>query len=156
MIAMPKTAKVGIIFAAVGIAVGIGIALLIVNNQNREVVSQQPESDINKPEVASNFGFYNVKQPSTLVVGENGSFIAFSGGGKEPYAFEWKFSDGVNLNGKSITRSFGSPGTYHFTVTITDALGRQVKTPDFNVQVYSREIPEEGRTANATSSTDHN
>jgi PKD repeat protein len=151
MTEMPKTAKVGIIFGAIGIAVGVGIALLIVNNQNREMTLQQPESDVNKPEVASPFGFYNAKYPTALAVGEKGAFVGSSDGGKPPYTFEWKFSDGVTLTGQNVTRSFVSPGAYHFNLIVTDAIGRQVKSADLNIRIL-QEVPEgQGTAANATS-----
>jgi PKD domain len=158
MATMSKTAKLAIIFSAIGIAVGIGIAFLIgSNNQNREMMGseQQTEGDVNAPQAGRGFNFYNAKYPSALAVGEKGAFFAFSSGGKEPYTFQWKFSDGVTLTGENVTRSFASPGTYNFVLTVTDALGRQVKSTDLSIQVLQEMPKEQGEIANSTS-TPHN
>ena len=87
---------------------------------------------------------------ATLAVGEEGAFLGVARGGKEPYTFEWKFSDGLTLTGQNVTRSFDVPGTYHFEVTVTDADGRQVKSTNPTINVL-QELSIGDGTANATS-----
>jgi PKD domain len=137
MVAMSSTVKSAIFFSAVGIAAGIGIMLLIVDDQTLLEVFNPLIGKSADNEQVGNLPFairqnYN----ATLPVGEEGVFLALANGGKEPYTFEWKFSDGLTLTGQNVTRSFDSAGIYHFEVTVTDADGKQVKSttnPSINV-----------------------
>jgi hypothetical protein len=86
---------------------------------------------------------------STLAVGEEGFFNADTKGGKEPYTFEWKFSDGVILTAQNATQSFDSPGRYDVRLTVRDADGQRIGS-DFFVNVVS-EKPKEEATQSSTS-----
>jgi hypothetical protein len=140
MIAMSRTVKSAVFFSAIGIAVGIGIMLLIVDAQTLVRIFQPllvgGTNDGNNQGGNSLIPFairqnYN----TTLAVGEDGAFLGVARGGKEPYTFEWKFSDGLTLTGQNVTRSFDVPGTYHFEVTVTDADGKQVKSTNLTFNV---------------------
>ena len=129
MVAMSSTVKSAIFFSAIGIAAGIGIMLLIVDDQTLLGIFNPLVGESVDNEQGGNLPFairqnYN----ATLPVGEEGVFLGLANGGKEPYTFEWKFSDGLTLTGQNITRSFDAPGIYHFEVTVTDADGKQVKS----------------------------
>ena len=137
MVAISRTVKSAIFFSAIGIAAGIGIILLIVDNQTLLGIFNPLVGESVDNEQEGNLPFairqnYN----ATLPVGEEGVFLGLANGGKEPYTFEWKFSDGLTLTGQNVTRSFDSAGRYQFEVTVTDADGKQVKSttnPSINV-----------------------
>lgn len=137
MVAMSSTVKSAIFFSAVGIAAGIGIMLLIVDDQTLLGVINPLIGESVDNEQGGNLPFairqnYN----ATLPVGEEGVFLGLANGGKEPYTFEWRFSDGPTFTGQNVTRRFDAPGIYHFEVTVTDADGKQVKSttnPSINV-----------------------
>jgi len=153
MVAMSRTVKSAIFFSAIGIAAGIGIMLLLVDYQTLGRIFQPlvgGSSDDN--EQGDNNLPFAIRQNynATLAVGEEGAFLGLARGGKDPYTFEWKFSDGLTLTGQNVTRSFDVPGTYHFEVTVTDADGKQVKSKNPTINVL-QELPKEDRTANATS-----
>jgi PKD domain len=78
---------------------------------------------------------------STLAVGEEGFFNADAKGGKEPYTFEWKFSDGAIQTAQNATRSFDSPGRYDVRLTVIDADGQRIGS-DLFVNVVSENRPE--------------
>ncbi len=129
MVAMSSTVKSAIFFSAMGIAAGIGIMLLIVDAQTLLGVINPLIGESVDNEQGGNLPFairqnYN----ATLPVGEEGVFLGLANGGKEPYTFEWRFSDGPTFTGQNVTRSFDAPGIYHFEVTVTDADGKQVKS----------------------------
>lgn len=158
---MSSSKKFAIIFGAVGIAVGIGFTLLVVDNQTEGMVFQRVSED-NDDNPFLNPSFlekYNenvrtgAKYKTTLAVGEEGYFISSAKGGKEPYTFEWKFSDGVTMNAANVTRSFDSVGTYYFDLIVTDANGKQTKSTAMHVDVLD-ELPSEGRT-NSTLTQGH-
>ena len=139
MIAMSRTVKSAIFFSAIGIAVGIGIMLLIVDAQTLGRIFQPllvgGTNDGNNQ--GGNSLPFAIRQNynTTLAVGEDGAFLGVARGGKEPYTFEWKFSDGLTLTGQNVTRSFDVPGIYHFEVTVTDADGKQVKSTNLTFNV---------------------
>ena len=156
MFALSRTLKSAIFFGAIVIAAGIGILLLVVDAQTLGRIFQPlvggGSSNDNRQGGNNDLPFairhnYN----ATLAVGEEGSFLGVARGGKEPYTFEWKFSDGLTLTGQNVTRSFNVPGTYHFEVTVTDADDKQVKSRNPTINVLL-ELPKEGgTTTNATS-----
>jgi hypothetical protein len=153
MTAMSKTVKSAIFFSVIGIAVGIGITLLIVDDQTLGRIFQPlVGGSSGDNEQGGNSLPFAIRQNynATVPVGEEGVFLGVASGGKEPYTFEWKFSDGLTLTGQNVTRSFDVPGTYHFEVTVTDADGRQVKSTNPTINVL-QELPKEDGTANATS-----
>jgi PKD repeat protein len=83
-----------------------------------------------------------------LAVGEEGFFISSAKGGKEPYTYEWKFSDGVTLNTANATRSFDSVGRYYFDLIVTDVNDKQAKSTAMYIDVL-QELPKE-ETTNST------
>lgn len=154
MTAISKGTKFAIIFGAIGIAVGVGITLAVVDNQTEGLVFQRlvEDSDDNPFLNPSFLKTYNdvrtgAHYKTRLAVGEEGFFISSAKGGKEPYTFEWKFSDGVTLNAANVTRSFDSADRYYFDLIVTDAEGKQGKSPSMYIDVL-QELPEE--TTNST------
>ncbi len=148
-----KTVKSAIFFAMIGIAVGVGLLLLIGNDQTLRGIFQPLAGGGNNgnDQVDKILPFATRENyKARLAVGEEGAFHGVASGGKEPYRFEWKFSDGVTLTGQNVTRSFSLPGTYHIEVTVTDADGKQVKSSNLIFDVL-QELPKENGTANATS-----
>lgn len=147
MTVMSRTVKSAVFFSAIAIAVGIGVTLVMTSNQTLAGIFQLGPSEQEDNENATiTFGrsfSFMTKYKTTLLVGEEGTFNGSARNGKEPYQFEWKFSDGVTMTDQKITRSFNSPGTYYFDLTVTDADGKQVKGENlsFNVtQEISREV----------------
>jgi len=161
MIPISKGAKFAIIFGAVGIAAGVGVTLFIVDRQNEGMVFQRmaEDSDGNPWLNPSFLKAYNENvrtgayYKTRLAVGEEGFFISDAKGGKEPYQFEWKFSDGVTMNAANVTRTFDSVGRYYFDLTVTDAEGRQGKSTSMYIDVV-QELPKE-ETTNSTQMQGH-
>lgn len=158
MVAISTTAKSAIFYSIIGIVAGIGIMLLVFGNQTFQQVflSLTGQSSENKQADNNNPAFkVRERYMARLAVGEEGVFNSSASGGKEPYKFEWKFSDGQTLMGQSITRSFNVPGTHYFDVTVTDADGKQVKTMDLSINIL-QELPKVNETTNAISMQDQN
>jgi PKD repeat protein len=71
-------------------------------------------------------------------------------GGREPYKFEWKFSDSLTLTGQIAARTFDAPGRYYIELTVTDADGKQVRNTNLYTNVL-QELPRvSGTAANTT------
>ncbi len=133
---MSRIVKSAIFFSAIGIAAGIGIMLIIVNDQTLRQIFQPIVNESSDNISGDNLSFaIRENYKARLAVGEEGAFLGNARGGKEPYMFEWKFSDGLTLIGQNVTRSFNVPGTYHFQVTVTDADGKQVKSTNLTFNV---------------------
>ena len=149
---MTRKTRLAIIFGAIAVAVGIGITLVMANNQTLTGIFQLGASqDDENNNILFNRPFaYMVKYPTTLVVGEEGLFNGSGTSGKEPYKFEWKFSDGATLTGQKITRSFNSSGTYYFDLAVTDADGKQVKGENMSFNVTQEISNEDEVTSNVT------
>ena len=137
MVIMSRAVKSAIFFSAVGIAVGLGIMLLIVNNQTLRGIFQPLVGGSSGNQQGGNSPPFAIREnyKAKLALGEEGAFRGVAGGGREPYTFEWKFSDGLTLTGQNVTRSFDVPGTYDFEVTVTDADGKQVKSTNLTFDV---------------------
>jgi hypothetical protein len=154
MTAMSRTVKSAVFFSAIAIAVGIGVTLVMTSNQTLAGIFQLGPSEQEDNENATiTFGrsfSFMTKYKTTLLVGEEGTFNGSARNGKEPYQFEWKFSDGVTMTDQKITRSFNSPGTYYFDLTVTDADGKQVKGENLSFNV-TQEISREEVVPNITS-----
>jgi hypothetical protein len=151
MVGMSRTVKSAIFFSAVGIAVGLGVMLLLVNNQTLRGIFQPLVGGSSGNQQGANSPPFAIREnyKAKLALGEEGAFRGVAGGGKEPYTFEWKFSDGLTLTGQNVTRSFNVPGTYHIEVTVTDADGKQVKNTNLTFDV-SQEASKGDGTANAS------
>lgn len=128
-----KGTKLAVVFVAIGIAAGIGVSFIFVNNQSEDQIIQRiaeesgdnPWSDPEflksykaKPRVGSIY-------KSQIALGTEEKFTAGASGGEKPYQFEWKFSDGVVLSTQNVTRTFESEGKYNAQLTAIDAKGLQ-------------------------------
>jgi hypothetical protein len=127
LVALTKGTKWALIFAGIGVAAGVGITFALLQPrgiQQGEVIYDNENSWMSPAFLES---FKDLRTgahyKSSLAVDEEGFFNAAAKGGKEPYLFEWKFSDGVVLTSQNATRSFGSPGKYDIQLTVTDADG---------------------------------
>src|SRR5947199_50055 len=59
---------------------------------------------------------------SAADVGQSITFACSASGGTPPYVYAWAISDGGIAAGPTVDYSFGSPGTYDATCTVTDLL----------------------------------
>ena len=155
---MSRTTRFAIIFSSIAVAVVIGFIMYAYSPAMAGIFriggSQDNQNESTNVPYDTSFGF-TTRYTSTFTVGDEMSFNGTARNGKEPYSFEWKFSDGVNLNGQRVTRSFDTPGTYYFNLTVTDADNKQVKSSNLDLNVL-QEIPKSNATANGTSPHDHN
>jgi hypothetical protein len=140
MVAMSRAAKLAIFYSIIGIAIGIGLILLLVDTEIlvglfQIGVSDENDDNNNNNPLADRPSRYKTYYKAMLTVGEEGAYAAEAGGGKPPYAFEWEFSDGITLTGENITRTFNSPGIQYFSLTVTDADGKQVKSTELNTRI---------------------
>lgn len=152
MVTISTTAKSAIFYSIIGIVAGIGIMLLVFGNQTFQQVFLSltgQRSDNNQGDNNPAFAIRE-RHMARLAVGDEGVFNSSASGGKQPYNFEWKFSDGQTLSGQSITRSFDVSGTHYFDVTATDADGNRVKTTNLSIDIL-QELPNVNETANTTS-----
>lgn len=51
-------------------------------------------------------------------------FEAHTGGGRQPYAFQWDFGDGQQSDIANIHHTYENPGNFTAAVTVTDAVGQ--------------------------------
>lgn len=142
MTAFSKGVIYAAIFGGIGIAVGIVVTLFVISNQHDATVLQRAISEDDNPwNDPQNIESYNKNvrtgayYKSSLIVGQEGFFISSAKGGKEPYTYEWRFSDGVVMTDANVTRSFDRVGTYYFNLTVTDADGKQAKSTGMTLKV---------------------
>ena len=111
---MSKTVKSAIFYSIIGIAIGIGLILLLVDTENLvglfQIGASEDNDNNNNNPLADRPFRYRTYYKAILAVGEEGAYAADAGGGKPPYTFEWEFSDGITMTGENVTRSFDSPG----------------------------------------------
>ena len=159
MITMSRAARLAIFYSIIGIAIGIGLILLLVDTEILvglfQIGVSEDNDDNNNNPLADRPFRYRTFYKAILAVGEEGAYAADAGGGKPPYTFEWEFSDGITMTGDNITRTFNSPGIQYFSLTVTDAEGKQVKSTELNTRIVPEISKEEETAANNTSiSTD--
>ncbi|MFL6482866.1 MAG: PKD domain-containing protein [Nitrososphaera sp.] len=151
---MSKTAKMAIVFGAIGAMVGIGATIAILYSQPMKSMLQGKaggESNYDNSNYNSNsqdntdpkLGFIT-HYKAVLTVGEEGAYSADSKFAKGPISFEWKFSDGLTLTGQNVTRTFDAPGKYSFYLTVTDANGDKVTSTELNTNVVQKMVRKEG------------
>jgi hypothetical protein len=155
MVTLSRAAKLAIFYSIIGIAIGIGLILLLGVPENlvglfQIGVSEDNDNNSNNPLADRPFR-YKTYYKAILAVGEEGPYAADAGGGKPPYTFEWEFSDGITMTGDNITRTFNSPGIQYFSLTVTDANGKQVKSTELNTRIMPEISKEEETAANDTS-----
>ena len=156
---MSRAARLAIFYSIIGIAIGIGLILLLVDTEILvglfQIGVSEDNDDNNNNPLADRPFRYRTFYKAILAVGEEGAYAADAGGGKPPYTFEWEFSDGITMTGDNITRTFNSPGIQYFSLTVTDAEGKQVKSTELNTRIVPEISKEEETAANNTSiSTD--
>jgi PKD repeat protein len=141
MVALTGT-KLAAIFGGAGVAVGIAIALIFMASQNQGSVFARVVEDNENPFLDPEFlKTYQTSlrtgahYKSEVVVGQEAFFVSDARGGKQPYTFEWKFSDGIILTEQNATRTFDSPGTFRFDLTVTDADGKKAGSTRMTVNV---------------------
>lgn len=129
LMTMSRTRKWVILFSAIAAAVGIAALLVILDNQPVSSLFQRLTGQNNDNIQGGGPPFaFRANYMTSLAVGEDGTFNGIANGGKEPYTYHWKFSDGITLSGQNVTRNFDSPGVYYFNLTVTDADGKQVRS----------------------------
>jgi PKD repeat protein len=137
-----KGAKLAAVFVGIGVVAGIAIAFAIVRSQTQgQVITRVVEDNENPfldPEFLKTYqtelrtGAHYKTQAD---VGEPAFFVSDAKGGRLPYTFEWKFSDGVTLTSQNSTRTFEVPGTYFFDLTVTDADGKKAGSTKMSIRV---------------------
>ena len=141
MVALTGT-KMAAVFGGVGVAVGIIVTVLVIGSQDPgrvfARVVEDEENPFTDPEFLKTYqtslrtgAHYNAE----VAVGKEAFFISDAKGGKQPYSFEWKFSDGVVLTSQNSTRTFDAPGVYRFDLTVTDADGQKSGSTQMSVRV---------------------
>lgn len=137
-----KGTRLAVVLVGIGVAAGVGISFAVVQSTNTDIYQRVVEDDDN-PWLDSLFlKSYEenlrtgVHYKSQLAIGEEGFFNADAKGGKLPYQFEWKFSNGTILTTQNITRSFDTPGRYDIQLIVTDAQG-QKKISQIHTNVIS-------------------
>jgi PKD domain len=155
MVTLSRAAKLAIFYSIIGIAIGMGLILLLGVPENlvgllQIGVSEDNDNNSNNPLADRPFR-YKTYYKAILAVGEEGPYAADAGGGKPPYTFEWEFSDGITMMGDNITRTFNSPGIQYFSLTVTDANGKQVKSTELNTRIMPEISKEEETAANNAS-----
>ena len=137
-----KGTKMAAIFVGVGIAVGVAVSFAIISSQNQgNVFAREVDDGENlflDPEFLKTYEANlrtGAHYKSEVVVGQEAFFVSDAKGGKQPYTFEWKFGDGVVLTTQNATRTFDTPGTYHFDLTVTDADGKKAGSTGMTVKV---------------------
>jgi PKD domain len=155
MVAMSRAVKLAIFYSIIGIAIGIGLILLLGDTENLmglfQIGVNEDNDDNNNNPLADRPFRYRTSYKAILAVGEEGAYAADAIGGKPPYTFEWEFSDGITMTGDNITRTFNSPGIQYFSVAVTDANGKQVKSTELNTRIVPEISKEEETAANNTS-----
>lgn len=155
MIALSTTVKSAIFYSIIGVTIGIGLILLLVGTENLvglfQIGASEDNDNNNNNPLADRPFRYKTYYKAILAVGEEGAYAAEAGGGKPPYTFEWEFSDGITTTGENITRTFNSPGIQYFSLTVTDANGKQVKSAELDTRIVPEISKEEETAANNTS-----
>ena len=137
-----KGAKLAALFVGIGVVAGIVIAFAIVRSQTQGQVFARVVEDNENPFLDPEFlktyqtnlrtGAYYRSQ---VAVGEPTFFVSDAKGGKQPYTYEWEFSDGVVLTAQNSTRAFDTPGTYYFDLTVTGADGKKAGSTQMSIRV---------------------
>lgn len=50
------------------------------------------------------------------------NFTSSASGGNSPYTFNWDFGDGGSSNQQNTTHTYQNPGTYYWSLTVTDSM----------------------------------
>lgn len=67
------------------------------------------------------------------------SFEGTAGGGAPPFTYDWDFGDGSpHASGETTLHSYYGPGTFAYTLTVTDSLGANAS---FNSEVVLNPLP---------------
>jgi len=98
---------------------------------------------VNVTPAAVNLTVTPPKQFAPGVSGISVNFTASVTGGTPPYTYHWNFGDGGQSDAPNPTHTYATDGTYHVSVTVTDAQGQSV-TRTFDFVVPSHSIPQSG------------
>jgi PKD repeat protein len=129
--AMSKGTTMALVFAAIGVAAGVGITFAVMSQlSNQDVYQRMMEDDIYENNLSledrlKRTGYLSISTQyrSNPEEGKETTFVSKATGGKPPYQIEWKFSDGFTSNMQNVTRSFSEPGQYSGVVTAKDSAG---------------------------------
>ena len=139
--------KKPLIFTAIGIVVGLAIALAIVSFQDKQAGGfDQSGVDESSGDNNAMFNFAWLTQhknqvfvaatySSDVAKGGSASFVAEGTGGTAPYVYEWSFPDGKAVTGQNVTHAFDKAGRQQVTVTATDAKGQKSAAVSLYIEV---------------------
>jgi hypothetical protein len=71
----------------------------------------------------------SVKIHSNGTEGDTSTLFRFSSnvsGGEKPYEYQWNFDDGDQMRTRNAAHTFGAPGSYNVSLSVTDNAGKQV------------------------------
>ena len=120
-----------IIFTSVGIVVGIGVTVALIKSEESDEIQQGLVSDQRIPnseslKIVQEQVRPGISHKSTLLVGQEGVFVASVSGGYPPYQFQWDFGDGSPTSSIwNATHSYASAGAYKVQLTCIDSKGKQ-------------------------------
>ncbi|MEO9320044.1 MAG: PKD domain-containing protein [Nitrososphaera sp.] len=141
--------KKSLFYVGIGIAVGIGVALIIFNLMNKSQTDQLVQGAVDESQGNSgpvfSLPFINqapqpkvfvaVTYPNTALKGSPTTFSAEGTGGIAPYTYHWQLPDGTTAAGENVTHVFNSSGRQQVTVTSTDSKGESSAPVPAFVQV---------------------
>ncbi|MCI4351014.1 MAG: PKD domain-containing protein, partial [Thermoplasmata archaeon] len=64
--------------------------------------------------------------PSAPTTGKNVTFNVTVAGGTTPYRYAWTLATGTSAAGTTASHTYGASGSYPVSVTVTDAVGKQL------------------------------
>lgn len=123
--AMSKGTRMALVFAAIGVAAGVGITFAVMSQLSNQDVDDIYENNLSLEDRLKRTGFLSISTQyrSNPEEGKETTFVSKATGGKPPYQIEWKFSDGFTSNMQNVTRTFSEPGQYSGVVTAKDSAG---------------------------------
>lgn len=97
--------------------------------------------------------------PSKVVAGEevefnaSGTMVATMPTNNRAISYDWRFGDGDNDDGETVTHTYSKPGTYTVTLTVVDSAGREGRSTEI-IEVQEAPPSDDDDTDEQTSSSE--